>query len=192
MAFLNTRLYASRKDWPLRLWQDCNIRANRDRTVESSKALVGCSSNWFEITNSSSFVENNILGYWDTTTVDDGLYFIKLEVKCQDGLYEDLTSIAVNNEVNTFIVDDDGGEDFTEIQQALKNSGDGDTIYVKNGKYSCDSSITIDRSISLIGESKENTIINAGFFINVDNVHLERINIRSSHDFGIYLEFINI
>ncbi len=146
------------------------------------------SSNWFEITNSTTMVEDDILGYWNTTTVDDGLYFIKLEVKCQDGLYDDLVSLIVNNEENTYIVDDDGGEDFTTIQEALENAGDGDTIYVKNGRYSFDSSITIDRSISLIGESKENTKINGGFFINVDNVHLERFNISTHLDYGIYLQ----
>jgi len=66
--------------------------------------------------------------------------------------------IVVSAETNKFIyVDDDGEADYTSIQEAIDAADEGDTIYVKNGVYK--ECIVIDKSINLIGESKEHTII---------------------------------
>ena len=54
-------------------------------------------------------------------------------------------------------VDDDGTSDYTRIQDAIDNSSDGDTIYVYSGNY--DENIVIEKSITLIGENRNNTII---------------------------------
>ncbi len=58
---------------------------------------------------------------------------------------------------NIIYVDDDGGADYTKIQDAINNASDGDTIFVYNGTYY--ENITVDKSIILIGENKEYTII---------------------------------
>ena len=57
----------------------------------------------------------------------------------------------------TLYVDDDGGADYTSIQDAIDNASDGDTIYVYNGTYY--GNIVVDKSIDLIGENRDTTII---------------------------------
>ena len=61
-------------------------------------------------------------------------------------------------ESNTIYVNDDGTADYTSIQNAIENASIGDTVYVYSGTY-IDDYIRIDKSISLIGENKETTII---------------------------------
>ena len=55
-------------------------------------------------------------------------------------------------------VDDDGGKDYTSIQNAINGANEGDTIYVYNGTY--DENIVVNKTINLIGASNEKTIIN--------------------------------
>ena len=54
-------------------------------------------------------------------------------------------------------VDDDGDADYTQIQNAIDAASDGDTIFVNEGTYY--ETLVIDKSISLIGEDKDKTII---------------------------------
>jgi len=54
---------------------------------------------------------------------------------------------------NTIVVPDD----YQKIQEAIDNSKKGDTIYVKNGIYY--ENLLIDKSIKLIGEDKNTTIV---------------------------------
>ena len=54
-------------------------------------------------------------------------------------------------------VDDDFGKDFTSKQDAIDFASEGDTIYVYSGTYF--ENIEIAKSIPLIGEDRENTII---------------------------------
>ena len=56
------------------------------------------------------------------------------------------------------IVDKSGNGDYTSIKDAIDAATSGSTIYVKNGKYP--EVITIDKKLTLTGESKEETIIN--------------------------------
>jgi len=57
----------------------------------------------------------------------------------------------------TWYVDDSGGADFTQIQDAIYAASAGDTIYVYNGTYY--EHIYISKSLSLVGENKYATII---------------------------------
>ena len=51
--------------------------------------------------------------------------------------------------------------DYSTIQTAVKAAKSGDTIYVYNGTY-LEKNIALDKSIRLIGESKDTTIIDGG------------------------------
>jgi len=116
-------------------------------------------------------------------------------------------------EAGTIIVPDD----YPTIQEAINNAGNGDTIYVTNGRYF--ENIIINKSLSLVGESKQNAIIDGSSLsttINVTacnvtisdlriqngkpNIHLERSNYSTitnniiTNDatylaMGIYLNF---
>jgi hypothetical protein len=62
-----------------------------------------------------------------------------------------------NIEGNIIYVDDDGTADYINIQDAIDNSSEGDTIFVYNGTYY--ENIIVDKSVYLIGGNKEGTII---------------------------------
>ncbi len=65
---------------------------------------------------------------------------------------------------NTIYVDDSGGADYTNIQDAIDNASDGDTIYVYTGTYE---SIIIKGEdigqITIVGENKDTTIIDGQY-----------------------------
>jgi parallel beta-helix repeat protein len=58
----------------------------------------------------------------------------------------------------TIYVDDDGGMDYTKIQDAINASQDGDTVFVYSGTYNED--VRVNKSINLMGESQSTTTIN--------------------------------
>jgi len=84
-----------------------------------------------------------------------------------------------------FYVDDDGGADYTKIQDAINQSSDGFTIFVYNGTYY--ENITINKSITLIGENKNSTIIDGSYkdyctvvVVLADFVNLSSFTIQNS------------
>jgi len=75
----------------------------------------------------------------------------------------------VKSEPTTWTVDDDGPADFHTIQEAVDAASDGDTVYVKEGTYYPPSGpvyspvVSIVKSISLIGENRDTTILDGGW-----------------------------
>lgn len=64
----------------------------------------------------------------------------------------------ISNDNETVIyVDDNGGANYTKIQDAINNASKGDTIFVFNGTYY--ERLFINKTISLIGQDKNKTII---------------------------------
>lgn len=51
-------------------------------------------------------------------------------------------------------------DDYPTIQGAINAASDGDTVFVRNGTYY--ENVTVDKSLSLIGESRKTTIIDGG------------------------------
>jgi len=80
-------------------------------------------------------------------------------------------------------VDDSGGADYTSIQDAIGNAVHGDTIYVYSGNYQ--ENIVIDKEIHLIGEDRNDTIIDGGGHDNTidiqhDNVTIQNLKVTKS------------
>jgi parallel beta-helix repeat protein len=104
---------------------------------------------------------------------------------------------------DTLYVDDDGGADYTRIQDAIDNASDGDIVYVFNGTYY--ENVVVDKSINLTGEDKETTIINGSgvgdvVYVSADGVKISGFTIQNSgdvassphdHDAGIELRSNN-
>ena len=109
-------------------------------------------------------------------------------------LSNSISYVSSNNNLNkTIYVDDEGTADYTNIQDAIDNASDGDTIFVYSGIYY--ENIVIDKSINLIGENKNNTIIDGGNLKdvvkiwNVDKVNISGFAILNSGDnnAGVYI-----
>ena len=62
---------------------------------------------------------------------------------------------------NTLYVGGDGSGNYTSIQDAIDDANPGDTVFVYKSTYY--ENITVDKSIDLIGEDKQNTIINGKY-----------------------------
>jgi len=94
-------------------------------------------------------------------------------------LFSSLTVFPISSEATVNILSEGttlyvGGSEpgnYTMIQNALDDASDGDTIFVYSGIYN--ENIIVNKSITLKGEKKENTIINSEFktavLIKVDN-----------------------
>ena len=164
-------------------------------TVQYSRGGENC--HWYQIAESTTSIENDVLTSWDTNNIIDGWYFLRLKLICDDGIYYDTIEVVVNNEYNLFLVDDDGlAGDYTIVQEAVRNAGNGDSVFVYNGFYN--ESITIERSISLIGEDINNTILSGErengewpediiIHINSDNVTINDFSIIDFFSYGIAL-----
>ena len=88
-------------------------------------------------------------------------------------------------------------DDYPTIQAAVGNASDGDTVYVKNGIYvgqDSDVWLSIDKSISLVGEDNQQTIIcqpnpkaqrDCIIKVIVDSVTISGIHIQGNGAYGI-------
>jgi parallel beta-helix repeat protein len=68
------------------------------------------------------------------------------------------SQISVSGQSRILYVNADGSEEFKSIQDAVKNAGSGDTVFVYRGVYN--ESVGIDRSVFLVGEDRDSTVIN--------------------------------
>lgn len=84
----------------------------------------------------------------------------------------------------TWYVNDDGGADFTKIQDAINAASDGDTIFVYSGTYH--ENIVVNKDdLTLVGEDKEATIIDGQgtgnvVYLTADNITISSFSIQNS------------
>ena len=76
------------------------------------------------------------------------------------------TKVVING--NTLYVGGSGPNNYTSIQDAINDASDGDTIFVYNGTYR--ENVVIDKSITLLGEDRNATIIDGEREDNVVNI----------------------
>ncbi len=82
-----------------------------------------------------------------------GFFILLLLVLLMAGLY-----LATEDSSGTTItVDDDGGEDYETIQEAVDNATYGDTIRVYQGVYR--ESLMVNKTLSLVGNGSRDTIV---------------------------------
>ena len=92
----------------------------------------------------------------------------------------------------TWYVDDNGGKDFTRIQDAINASSDGDTVFVYGGCYQ--ENVVVDKSIHLEGEDRDTTIIDGSgsgdvVYVSVDWVNINGFSIQNggNYDSGVLI-----
>ena len=68
------------------------------------------------------------------------------------------TVFATESQAETITVDDDGGADYTTIQDAVNESKEGDVIRVYEGLY-VEKKLIINRTVSIVGNGTGATII---------------------------------
>ena len=86
----------------------------------------------------------------------------------------------------TLYVGGTGDGNYTKIQDAINDTIDGDTVFVYNGTYY--ENVVVDKSIQLIGEDKNTTIIDGGgnddvVHVSADNVKISGFTIQNSSNF---------
>jgi len=102
-----------------------------------------------------------------------------------------LNSYLLNIKGNILYVGGGGVDNYSYIQDAVDNSSNGDTIYIYNGVYF--ENIIINNSINIIGEDKNNTIIDGNNLTDVviiksAYVNFSGITVKNGEDNGIHIE----
>ncbi len=97
-----------------------------------------------------------------------------------------------NLDGNTLYVGGNGPGNYTTIQDAVDAASEGDTIFVYSGTYY--ENLQIDKTVTLTGEDKNNTVIDSNSSGNVVNVTADYVNINrftiinsGFRDEGIYI-----
>ncbi len=93
---------------------------------------------------------------------------------------------------NILYVGGDGPNNYTKIQDAINDANDGDTIFVYDESSPYYESINVDKSIALIGENRNTTIIDGkgGWVvinITAEGVTIENFTIQNGEYGGIYV-----
>ena len=108
------------------------------------------------------------------------LFFLILIMINNSFIVANTKNVIINQKI--IYVDDDGGANYSLIQDAINNATDGDTIYVYSGTYY--EHLIIDKSIILQGEDKNTTIIDGNhlgivIFITADLVTIKGFTIKN-------------
>ena len=102
-----------------------------------------------------------------------------------------IPSVAIDNPLrsisngNTLYVGGSGEGNYTTIQKAINDAEDGDTVFVYDDKHVYYENLVIKKSINLIGENKDTTVIDGEELGNVielynDSIWIENFTIRDS------------
>ncbi|HEC82336.1 MAG TPA: hypothetical protein ENI53_00425 [Thermoplasmatales archaeon] len=98
--------------------------------------------------------------------------FIIAESKDEFGMEANVQS----KDRNILYVGGSGANNYTNIQSAIDNASDGDTVFVYNGTYY--ENVVIDKSITFVGENKETTIIDGDYLGDVVNISRNNISMK--------------
>jgi parallel beta-helix repeat protein len=95
---------------------------------------------------------------------------------------------------NTLYVGGNGPNNYTRIQDAINDAINGDIVFVYNGTYY--EQLIIEKSIKLLGEKTDTTIINVnwseiGVKLKAHNIKISRFTLKNIHSAGIEISSIN-
>jgi len=152
--------------------------------IEGAVIRALCGENYFENVSDSLgyyYIDNIpiIFCLWNVSASKTGYKTIWVEMSIGENTTYDfvLTSLG-----KTLYVGGSGAGNYSKIQSAIDNASDGDKVYVFNGTYY--ENVKVRKSISLVGEDRNSTIIdgqNKGSVIQVkvESVSIENFKIRN-------------
>ena len=115
-----------------------------------------------------------------------GIIFLLIGVSINPstGINIEKKSIMITKVGNTFYVGGNGTGNYSKIQDAIDNASDGDTVFVYDDSSPYYENIVTDKSINLIGENKDTTVIdgrelNSGVVFFADGIILSGFTIRN-------------
>lgn len=108
------------------------------------------------------------------------------------GMQTDNKSIKLSNLGNILYVGGSGGGNYSTIQSAIDNANNGDTVFVYDDSSPYYENLIIDKSIILIGENEETTVIDGGgtgeiIYVSADNATIGKFTIQNSEFDGILI-----
>jgi parallel beta-helix repeat protein len=125
-------------------------------------------------------------GYYHVTNIPI-CYCLKNATVSKEGYRSECVLLAINETTkHDFIlkrflkriyVGGSGPGNYSKIQDAIDDAGDGDTVFVYNGTYY--ENIEVDKTISLIGEDRYTTIIDGGKTGSVVNISKNNVTITN-------------
>ncbi len=105
-------------------------------------------------------------------------------------------TINQTNDNSLIIVDKNGNGEYTSIQEAINHAASGSTIYIKNGEYP--EIIQVKKTIWLIGEDKDSTLINPiseenkyAIYVGAPNIKIKNMGVTNGAP-GLYSQGIKI
>ncbi|MCK5261176.1 MAG: right-handed parallel beta-helix repeat-containing protein [Thermoplasmatales archaeon] len=101
--------------------------------------------------------------------------FISVSVIPSSGTNIIEKSSTMSFDGNTLYVGGSGPGNYTKIQDAINDSSDGDMVFVFNGTYV--ENLVVDKSIDLIGEDKNSTVIDGNGVDDVVYVSADEVNV---------------
>ena len=94
---------------------------------------------------------------------------------------------------NTFYVGGSGEGNYTKIQDAIDNASNWDTVFVYAYSSPYHENVVVNKTINLIGEDKNTTIIDGNrsvncVYLSADYVNISGFTIQNGRFWGIYME----
>ena len=119
--------------------------------------------------------------------------FLGMTISSTTGIYLEKQSIKPMSFSNTLYVGGNGPNNYTKIQDAINDSEDGDTVFVFDDSSPYYERVKINNSISLMGEDRNTTVIDANrsgnvIFITSDEVGIHEFTIQNSNISGIEID----
>ena len=103
------------------------------------------------------------------------LLFVGMSISSTGSVLEQ-TSV-ISSDGNILYVGGSGEGNYTKIQDAIDNASDGDTVFVYNGTYK--ENLIVNKSINLLGEEKNTTIIDGNQDGCTINLNTENTTIKN-------------
>lgn len=135
--------------------------------------------NMYQINNNNNFVKKGLVFGIIVLFVGASLApsIIGTAIEKQISKENNSSLMVFNPRGNILYVGGSGSGNYSKIQNAIDNASDGDTIYVYSGVY-YEHNIIINKSITLIGENKNSTIIDGSGIASVLTITDDEVTVR--------------